>query len=288
MEPLRICLIDMNAGVENQAVRCFRRIIDAFAARARVANPGLELDSSHVQPRNLFEVPPEACDLYLSTGGPGSPFDGYEDPWCTSYRAFLDGVVNERARSREPSRAALVICHSFEIAVQHFGFAHMDRRGARKFGVMPVYPTPAGRRSELLGAFGERFFAWEHRDWEAIGLDEKKLAALGGELWATESRDGHSKGEGLVAFKFAPGIEGTQFHPEADREGAMAWIVRPEQKKACIDAYGEVTYTRMLKSLDDPKRLARTFDTLIPGWLERQFDALAPSRGWKPLAAMAC
>jgi GMP synthase-like glutamine amidotransferase len=280
---VRVGLIDMNNGVPNQGVRCFRSILDRFFDGVLDRNPGIEIVLDYVQPRNLGEVPSRDCDLYLSTGGPGSPFDGYEEPWCTAYRRFLDDLVDESIRRGEASRALLVVCHSFEIAVLHFGIAQMAPRASRKFGVMPVYPTELGTRSALFSCFGDRLFAWEHRSWQAVDLDESRLGALGGELWARESRDGFTKGEGLLAFRFAPGIEGTQFHPEADRAGAVAWIARPEQAAAVIEAFGELTYRRMLKTLDDPDRLARTFALMIPGWLVRGFNALAPVRGWKPL-----
>jgi GMP synthase-like glutamine amidotransferase len=284
---LRVCLIDMNNGVPNEAARCFRVITDGFTRRVRAANPALAVELLHVEPRNLGHVPPAGADLYLSTGGPGAPHDGYDAPWCTGYRRFLDSIADEHARHADAPRSALVICHSFEIAVLHFGFAAMRRRPQAKFGVMPVYPTLAGRRSRLLGPFGDRFFAWEHRDWEAVDLDDAKLAELGGELWASESRDGVSKGEGHLAFRFTPGIEGTQFHPEADKAGALAWILRPEEAKACIDAYGEVTYRRMLKSIEDPERLERTFELLIPGWLVERFNVLARTRGWREVLPLA-
>lgn len=279
----------MNNGVANEAMRCFRVIVDRFVGRVRAVSPEIEVTLAHVQPRNLGEAPPPDFDLYLSTGGPGSPFDGYDDPWCTRYRRFLDDIVDGHARG-EPAPSVLAICHSFEIAIQHFGFARMARRSARKFGLMPVYTTMAGARSPLLSAFGDRLFAWEHREWEAVDLDHRALDALGGELWGVETRPETGstwKGDGLLAFRFAPGVEGTQFHPEADRDGALAWIRRPEQIAAVKAAYGELTYQRMLKSLDDPERLARTFELLIPGWLARNFDALAPARGWKPVTSIA-
>ena len=40
----------------------------------------------------------------------------------------------------------------------------------------------------------------------------------------------------------------------------------------------------MLKTIDDPTRLARTYNLLLPGWLSRQFNALAFGRGWNPIA----
>jgi hypothetical protein len=57
----------------------------------------------------------------------------------------------------------------------------------------------------------------------------------------------------------------------------------PEQRSAAVAAYGELTYERMRKSLNDPKRIDRTFHTLIPGWLVRQFNRLAPKKGWVEL-----
>jgi hypothetical protein len=280
--PLRVCVVDLNNGVANQAIRSFKTLVRNFGARARETNPGLELELFHVQPRNLNEAPPPDCDLYLSSGGPDSPLDGFEELWCPAYRRFLDGVVEDQARGDGAARAAFLVCYSFEIGVMHFGIARMEPR-ERKFGIMPVYPTDTGMRSPLLGSFGDRFFAWEHRSWQAVDLDERRLRELGGELLARESRDGWSKGPGLTSFRFTPGIEGTIFHPEADRPGALAWIERPEQAAAVIGTYGEITYRRMLKTLDDPMRLARTYALLIPGWLARKFNALAPARGWNPV-----
>ena len=284
--PLRLCLIDMNAGHPNQAIRCFKLILERFVAAVQQANPGLDASLAHVQPRNLGELPPPDCDLYLSSGGPGSPFDGYDDPWCTGFRRFADRIVDGRLAHGAATPGLLVVCHSFELAVLHFGVAQMTPRPERKFGVMPVYMTEPGARGPLLAPFGDRLFAWEHRSWQAVGLDAGRLAALGGELWAVETREvAKYKGDGLLAFRFAPGVEGTQFHPEADRAGAVAWIERPEMAQAVVEAFGDVTYRRMLKTLDDPMRLARTWALLIPGWLARSFNALAPARGWNPVPA---
>lgn len=273
----------MNNGVANQAIRSFRSIISAFGERASQANPGVRVQVVHCQPRNLAETPPEGCDLYLSTGGPDSPVDGFKESWTPSYRAFLDRIVEGQLARGSDAPSAFVVCYSFEITTLHFGIASLEPR-ERKFGSMPVYPTEEGMASPLFRPFGDRLFAWEHRSWEAVDLDENRLRELGGILYARESRDGVSKGRGLMSFRFAPGIEGTIFHPEADRPGVLNWIQRPEQAKAVIDAYGDVTYQRMLKTIDDPTRLARTYNLLLPGWLARSFNGLAFSRGWNPVA----
>jgi hypothetical protein len=36
----------------------------------------------------------------------------------------------------------------------------------------------------------------------------------------------------------------------------------------------------MLRTLDDPRRLARTYALVIPGWFNRRFNLLAERRGY--------
>ena len=282
---LKICYIDMNNGVANQAVRCFRRLVDSMMAKAEAKNPGLTLDYIQVQPRNLNETPDRTADLFISSGGPGSPHDGYEDPWCTRYRSFLDWIVERNRADGPKAPQVLAICHSFELATLHFQLAEVAKRPTgNKFGVMPSYTTEDGARSELFAPFGERMFVWENRSWEAIRPNERRLAELGSRILARESRIGRiDKGEAILAFDFAPGIVGTQFHPEADRQGLLAWVYSAEHAAEFKQVYGEALYHRMIKTLDDPSRVARTYALFVPTWLHGKFDAWAARRGLNPV-----
>ena len=283
-QSLHVCLVDMNNGLANQATRCFRRIVDAFQHHVEVHNRKLHFKFTHVQPRNLGEQPPADTDLILSSGGPGSPYDGYDDRWCTDYRAALDRVVEANKKEARGTPKALLVCHSFELAVMHFRVAKMEKRTTLKFGLMPAYTTRRGQDTDFLRPFGDRLFTWEHRNWEAVHLDTKAVGALGGAVLATESREGKDdKGHALLAMHFAPGVWGTQFHPEADKPGVMAWIEKPEHKAAVTDAYGQLLYDRMVKSLSNPERLAKTFSLLIPSWLTYRFNELAIAHGWNPI-----
>lgn len=282
--PLKLSLVDMNNGVRNEAVRCFRRIFEAFQQRVLQANPGLEITFEHVQPHNLGELPSPDVDLVMSSGGPGSPFDGEDEPWAIGYRRFLDRIVEANLRDPADAPQVFAVCYSFELAVEHFGVARMEKRAETKFGVMPCYTTEEGMEHPLFAPFGDRLFVWEHRSWEARDLDAAKLSRLGGTLLARESRENRSdKGEALLAFDFAPGVTGTQFHPEADRAGVIAWITKPEHSAAVADTYGEPLLERMMKTLSDPTRLARTYALMLPGWLQRRFNHLARARGLRPI-----
>ena len=284
MEPLHLALVDMNNGVANEAIRCFRRLFTAFMGRVKSANPRLTVQLEHVQPRNLGELPSAKVDLFLSSGGPGSPHDGWDEPWCSGYRSFLDRIMDASAHHSEAPPAGLLVCHSYEIAVQHFQFARMAQRPDLKFAIFPAYVTPEGRRAPFLAPFDDRLFIWEHRLWQAVEMNERRVAAQGGALLATESRPGRTdKGRALLGFRFGPGLDGTQFHPEADRAGVLAWIDRPEHASALQDAYGHSLYDRMMRTLADPSRLARTYALLIPGWLTERFNRLAAVRGLNPI-----
>jgi len=275
----------MNSGHVNQAMRCFRGIVTAFFDRVRQVNPGLPCRVVEVSPRDTNKVIPRDCDFYIGSGGPGSPFDGDDQPWFADFAGFVNWMVDEARRPDENQRSLFGVCYTFELLVRHFQVAEMKTRDSRKFGVMPVYTTGAGEKHPLLAPFKDRLFAFEHRNWEAVNLHATRLADLGGALLALESRDGHSKGRGLLGFDFGPGIEAVQFHPEADRAGVMSWVARPEQAAAFRATYGEDTYQAMLRTLDDQNRLARTFALVIPGFLQRRFNQLAAVRSYQAISA---
>lgn len=284
-QPLRICLVDMNNGVANQATRCFRRLNDAFAKRVRERNPDLEVSFRHVQPRNLAELPSDDVDIVLSSGGPGSPHDGFDDAWCVGYRRFLDHAVERNMKDSARAPKLFLVCHSFEIAILHFAVAEMQKRSTTKFGVMPAYITDAGQKTDYVSPFGYRLFTWEHRNWEAVNPDMKRIAELGGQIVSKESHQKAvvNRGDAILGMRFAPGVDGVQFHPEADKAGVLAWIENPEHAATVESAYGPALYAKMVKSLANPTRLARTFALMIPGWLTLRFNELAAPRGYKPL-----
>lgn len=277
---LRVCIVDMNDGHVNQAMRCLRGIVEQFFSRVVARNPGLACNLSEVSPRDTGDLIPRDADLYLASGGPGSPFDGDGTPWAQDFADFATGVAESASRGGEDQRAVFGICYSFELLVRHFEVATIAPRTDRKFGVMPIYTTLEGQAHPLLGAFDDRLFAFEHRNWEAIDVNEATLRSLGGCVLARESRDGASKGRALLGLDIAPGVEAVQFHPEADRAGVVNWVARPEQAAAFRATYGDSTYRAMLRTLDDPRRLARTYALVIPGWLSRKFNSLARYRGY--------
>ncbi|HEU4534096.1 MAG TPA: hypothetical protein VFS00_08260, partial [Polyangiaceae bacterium] len=167
---LRLCLCNMNNGHPNQAMRCFQVIIDAFFASVRRQNPGLECELVVVEPRNKGELPPRDCDLYLSSGGPGTPYEHDGEPWLDEMYSFYDWVVERRLQLGPGGPSLLGVCYTYELLVRHFRVGGVEPLTERKFGVMPVYTTKSGQAHPLTEPFGDRLFAFEHRNWEAIDV----------------------------------------------------------------------------------------------------------------------
>jgi hypothetical protein len=131
--------------------------------------------------------------------------------WAADYGRFCDGILEETARGGADPRALFAICYSFEMVVRHFKLAHIGPRSDRKFGVMPVYTTSEGQRHPLLAPFGDRLFAFEHRNWEAIDLGETRLPRHGRRAPRPGGRDG-VQGPARSWRSTSPRHRGRQFH----------------------------------------------------------------------------
>ena len=277
----------MNNGVTNEAIRCFRRLFDGVRRPGAGGQPqAVQSTWSTSSPGTSASCPSHQVDLVLSSGGPGSPHDGWEQRWCTGYRHFLDWMMDAAVHRPDAPPAGFLVCHSYEIAVQHFALRPDGHRGEPQVRDLPGL-RHGGRagRPPFLAPFDDRLFIWEHRHWQAVEMD----AAQGGPAWAERcwqaraARAGTTRARRCWPSGFGPGLDGTQFHPEADRAGVLAWIDRPEHASALRDAYGHSLYDRMMRTLADPTRLARTFALLLPGWLTERFNRLAAVRGLHPI-----
>jgi GMP synthase-like glutamine amidotransferase len=72
-----------------------------------------------------------------------------------------------------------------------------------------------------------------------------------------------------MAIRFSPEVLGTQFHPEADGEGMLRYMLTDERKQQVITAYGEDKYDDMVRLLADPNAIERTENVIIPNFLRR-------------------
>ena len=81
---VRIAVLDMNDGLPNQGMRCIREIVQVWA---KTNAHELVLDEFEV--RQQLQVPDTSYDVYLSSGGPGSPLESIGSEWERNYFHWL-------------------------------------------------------------------------------------------------------------------------------------------------------------------------------------------------------
>ena len=67
---IKIAVLDLNNGFANQGMRCIQQII-----RDWVANNNHNIQTDVFDVRQKLELPDLSYDVYISSGGPGSPLE---------------------------------------------------------------------------------------------------------------------------------------------------------------------------------------------------------------------
>ena len=83
----RIAILDLYEGVANQGMRCIRTIVKNWG----VANE-YQVTLNEFDVRQKCEVPGIDYDIYISTGGPGSPIDSEGSKWEEAMFKWLHEV----------------------------------------------------------------------------------------------------------------------------------------------------------------------------------------------------
>ena len=270
--PFRIAVLDLYDGEPNQGMRCIRGLMEAADGRH-----GVPVAYDVYEARLKAELPDLGYDAYISTGGPGSPFDGEGKPWEARYFAWLDALHAHNARRAGTPKHALFICHSFQMLVRHFAVAQVTRRRSQSFGIFPVHPTPAGLLDPLFDGLGDPLYAADFRHWQVVQPDAQRLADLGASILCYEKHRPHVPLErAVMGLRLSPEIVGVQFHPEADPEGMLLHFTQPKRQREIVRKHGPAKYERILERLRDERYLARTYRHVLPNFLERAIGAQRP------------
>lgn len=260
----KVAVLDLNNGVENQGIRCIKGILEAYDAM----HSGLSLTYELFDVRQFNEVPDMSYDVFISSGGPGSPFDGVGSLWESRYFNWLDQLW-EHNQFHDDKKHALMICHSFQLMCRHFDLAEVVRRKSDSFGIMPVHLTEIGKNDVLFSQLTDPFYAADFREWQVLQPKTNTIRALGATILAIEKDRPHVPLErALMALRISPEIIGTQFHPEADPIGMTFHFSKVDTREKIIRRHGEEKFEQIMSRMQDPGYLVKTYQTFIPAFLD--------------------
>ena len=138
---IKIAVIDLNNGAPNQGLRCLRELLQ----QADQNRPGIVVAFDFFDTRHGGELPDITYDIFISSGGPGSPYDGEGLAWEKNYFNLVDRIYAHNQNCNPRKKYIFFICHSFQMMVRFFGIAEVIRRHSKAFGIFPVHKTEDGR-----------------------------------------------------------------------------------------------------------------------------------------------
>ena len=273
-QTIKAAILDLNNGFPNQGMRCIQHIINDWA---KFNKHNVQIDVFDV--RQKEQLPGLSYDLYISSGGPGSPLSADEN-WDKKYMQWIDEVDNyNNSYANYPKKHVFFICHSFQLACRHFKIGDITERKSMSFGVFPMYVTPEGEKEIVFEGMNNPFYAVDSRSYQVTADDEKQITEAGVKLLAIEKERPHRPQykRALMAIRFNDYFIGTQFHPEADPTGMTIHLNSEEKKQNVIENLGEQKWKDMIHQLNDPEKILWTHDHILPNFLNYAIEQLVES-----------
>jgi homoserine O-succinyltransferase len=269
MPTFRIAVLDLYNNFRNEGMRCIYQLL----SRAEAANQvTFTVDTFNVRAEN--QVPGLDYDIYISSGGPGSPLPSNE-PWEPLYFEFIDSLLAYN-QTAERKKHLLAICHSFQLISRHLGVGTVSKRKSTSFGVLPIHLTSAGEAEPVFDRLPEPFYAVDSRDYQLTDINEDRLAELGATVLCLEKERPHIPlARAVMAIRFTPEVLATQFHPEADGEGMLRYMLTDERKEQVVTTYGEDKYHEMVELLSDPSTIEYTESVIVPNFLQLAIERVS-------------
>lgn len=271
-QKIKIAVLDLNNGFANQGMRCIQAIIHDWA---NDNERNVKTDVFDV--RQKLQLPDLSYDVFISSGGPGSPLESTGEEWDNKYMQWIDEVTEfNNSYNNYPKKHVFFICHSFQLACRHFKIAEVTKRKSTSFGVFPVHMTKDGMDEIVFKGMPDPFYAVDSRDFQVIEPDSHRINQLGVKVLAIEKERPHVAHleRAIMAVRFNDYFIGTQFHPEADPTGMTIHLNSEEKKKTVIDNYGEDKWQSMIDHLNDPDKILWTHDHILPNFLNIAVEEL--------------
>ena len=276
-KPIQVAILDLYEGVANQGMRCIREILNQYADSN---NLDIHWDEFDVRLKN--ELPGMDYDIYISSGGPGSPIDSEGSEWDNHYFRWLHQVEKwNNNPANQLKKHVFFICHSFQLACRHYKVAHVTKRKSTAFGVFPIHMLHEGKDENVFAGLNDPFYGVDSRDYQVIQPFHNRIKEMGGKILCIEKERPHIPLErALMALRFSEYMIGTQFHPEADAIGMSMYLQTEEKKKTVIESHGYDKWESMIEHLNDPDKILWTYSHILPNFLNEAVEHLQLVDSW--------
>jgi homoserine O-succinyltransferase/O-acetyltransferase len=271
-QKIKITTIDLYNNERNEGMRCIREIVtDAINL-----NSDLDISYNVFDTRYKGELPDLSYDIFISSGGPGSPFEDEDKKWDKDYFTLLDKIWTHNQNSNNNKKYMFFICHSFQMMARYFQFGEVNKRFINSFGVMPFQKTPDGTNDIILKELTDPFYAADIRHWQVTNANNARIKEIGAKIlsWEIPEED-NRENPAITAIRISNEIVGTQFHPEADPESMLYHFKQDERKEFIIKRYNEEKYNEMIDWLQHPEKIQLTRKTVIPNFLNNAIEELS-------------
>lgn len=253
--PLKIAIIDMYNGSPNVGMTCIKDILHFWTAKNKLT-PVINI----YRLREHAEIPDMSYDIYLSTGGPGSPVDSEGDKWDDLYTDWLEKAVAQK-------KWVLLICHSFQIACRHFKIGNISLRRKRQIGILPVHPLI---EDSIFKGLRDPFYTLESRYYQITEPNDTLIEEMGAQIIALEKeRPSIPLERAIMGVKFNEFMYGVQFHPEGEPGILNQYFTDTQTKESIIDEFGIEKWDRIMSTLENNEEIEMTFTHFIPNFLEK-------------------
>jgi len=268
---IKIATIDLYNNEKNEGMRCIREIVSDAMKRYN----DLDISYEVFETRFKGEIPDLTKDIYISSGGPGNPFEGEGTKWEKDYFNLIEKIWDGNQSNPDRKKYLFFICHSFQMMGRFFKFGTVNKRHSKSFGVMPFSLTKNGKTDMIFNGLTNPFYAADIRQFQVTEPNEKIINELGAKILSFEIVDDNDSAlPALGSLRISNEIVGTQFHPEADPESMLYHFKQDERKKQVVEKYGEERYDHMIEVLQRPDTIRKTRETVIPSFLNNAIKEL--------------
>lgn len=260
MKKIKIALLDLYNGEKTDAIF----MIDNLVSQQISNYCDLEFQYDHFDIRNANEIPDLTYDIFISTGGPGSPFEGQNQKWEKKYFQLLEEIFNHN-QSHSEKKFYFGICYSFQLLGRFFEFGDVTRRKNLSVGSVKIQKTESGKYDSILSNLPNTFLGIDNRNWQVVNPNNFKLAAINAKILALE-KTGESHEKAMMAIRIADEIFAVQFHPEKNSVYLNKLLANDSYKKMITGNYGIDVYNEMIKSANEKDGVDLTYKNLIPNF----------------------